>query len=194
MAELEWWARQSPRAKKLLVYSEKLSCECENKGSKSGELQSSVLGRRRKVSQKWSQVSCLLRKELKFTRWTWEGMALGNTTVKLNLLKKQNNFQFFLFTDSYRRDQYIPATDHSFPTLLLQLLSVQSLSRIWLFVTPWAVACQASLSLLFSRSLRKLMSIESVITSNHLILCRPLLLLPSIFPSISGLFVAVTLI
>lgn len=70
-----------------MVYSEKLSCECENKGSKRGELQSSVLGRR-KVSQKRSQVSCLLRKELKFTRWTREGMALGNTTVKLKFAQE----------------------------------------------------------------------------------------------------------
>ena len=62
--------------------------------------------------------------------------------------------------------------------------SVQSLSRVQLFVTPWATACQASLSIINSRSLRRLMSIESVVPSNHLILCRPLLLPPSIFPSI----------
>ena len=51
-------------------------------------------------------------------------------------------------------------------------------------VTPWTAACQASLSITISQSLFKLMSIESVMPSNHLILCRPLLLLPSIFPSI----------
>ena len=62
--------------------------------------------------------------------------------------------------------------------------SVQSLSRIQLFVTPWTTACQASLSVTNSWSLLKLMSIQSVMPSNHLILCRPLLLLPSIFPSI----------
>ena len=62
--------------------------------------------------------------------------------------------------------------------------SVQSLSRVRLFVTPWTVARQASLSITNSQSLLKLMSIESVMPSNHLILCRPLLLLPSIFPSI----------
>ena len=61
--------------------------------------------------------------------------------------------------------------------------SVQSLSHIRLFVAPWTAACQASLSITNSRSLLKLMSIESVMPSNHLILCRPLLLLPSIFPS-----------
>ena len=64
------------------------------------------------------------------------------------------------------------------------LSSVHSLSRVWLFVTPWTAACQASLSITNSWSLPKLTSIESVIPSNHLILCRPLLLLPSIFPSI----------
>jgi len=61
---------------------------------------------------------------------------------------------------------------------------VQSLSRVWLFVTPWAAACQACLSFTISRSLLKLMSIELVMPSNHLTLCCPFLLLPSIFPSI----------
>ena len=60
----------------------------------------------------------------------------------------------------------------------------ESLSRDWLFATPWTVACQASLSITNSWSLLKLMSIELVMTSNHLILCQPLLLLPSILPSI----------
>ena len=62
--------------------------------------------------------------------------------------------------------------------------SVQSLSRVQLFATPWAAACQASLSITNSRSLLKIMSIESVMPSNHLILCRPLLLLSPIPPSI----------
>ena len=62
--------------------------------------------------------------------------------------------------------------------------SVQSLSLVWLFETPWAAAFQASLSITNSQSLLKLMSIESVMSSDHLILCHPLLLLPSIFPSI----------
>ena len=64
------------------------------------------------------------------------------------------------------------------------LSSAQSLSRVWLFATPWTVACQASLSITSTWSLLKLMSIESVMPSNHLILCRPLLLLPSVFPGI----------
>ena len=62
--------------------------------------------------------------------------------------------------------------------------SVQSLSRVWLFATPWIAARQASLSITNSRSLPRLTSIESVMPSSHLILCRPLLLLPSIPPSI----------
>ena len=65
-----------------------------------------------------------------------------------------------------------------------QFSSVQSLSHVRLFVTPWTVAHQASLSITNSQSLLKLMSIESVMPSNHLRLCCPLLLLPSIFPSI----------
>ena len=66
----------------------------------------------------------------------------------------------------------------------VQFNSVQSLSRVQLFVTPWTAARQAFLSITNFRSLLKLMSIESVMPSNHLILCCPLLLLPSIFPSI----------
>ena len=65
-----------------------------------------------------------------------------------------------------------------------QFSSVQSLSRVQLFATPWTAACQASQSITNSQSLLKLMSIELVMPSNHLILCRPLLLPPSIFPTI----------
>ena len=68
--------------------------------------------------------------------------------------------------------------------LRYQFSSVQSLNRVLLFETPWTAAHQASMSITNSRSLPKLMSIESVMSSNHLILCRPLFLLPSIFPSI----------
>ena len=64
---------------------------------------------------------------------------------------------------------------------------VQSPSRVQLFATPWTAACQASLSLTISRSLSKFMSTASVMPSNHLILCCPLLLLPSTFPA-SGSF------
>ena len=66
----------------------------------------------------------------------------------------------------------------------VQFSSVQLLSRVWLFATPWIAARQASLSITNSRSLSRRKSIESVMPSNHLILCRPPLLLLSIFPSI----------
>ena len=65
----------------------------------------------------------------------------------------------------------------------VQFSSVQSLSHVRLFVTPWTAACQACLSITNSQSLLNLMSIKSVMPSNHLIFCHPLLLLPSIFPS-----------
>ena len=65
-----------------------------------------------------------------------------------------------------------------------QFSSVQSLSRVWLFATPWTTARQASLFITNSWRLAKPMSIESVMPSNHLILCCPLFLLPSIFPNI----------
>ena len=68
----------------------------------------------------------------------------------------------------------------------ITISSFQSLSRVWLFVNPWTAACQASLLITNSQSPPKPMSIVSVILSNNLILCHPLLLLPSIFPSISS--------
>ena len=67
---------------------------------------------------------------------------------------------------------------------LIPICSVQPLSRVWPFVTTWTAACQASLSITNSWSLLKLMSIVSVMPPNHLILCHPLLLPPSILPSI----------
>ena len=67
----------------------------------------------------------------------------------------------------------------------LFIVVVQSLSHVQLFATPSILACQTSLSFTISQSLFKLMSIESVMPSNHLILCRPLLLLPSVFPTMN---------
>ena len=72
-----------------------------------------------------------------------------------------------------------------FKEIILQFSSAQSLSRVWLFATPWIAARQASLSITKSRSSLRLTSIESVMPSSHLILCRPLLLLPPTPPSIS---------
>ena len=72
----------------------------------------------------------------------------------------------------------------SWQVVVIKFVIFQLLSCVWLFVTPWTAAHQASLSFTISWSLLKLMSIELVMPSNHLILCPPLLLLPSIFPSI----------
>ena len=79
---------------------------------------------------------------------------------------------------------YSNYTDLACYSFWTKISSVQLLSRVRLFATPWIVACQASLSITNSQSLHKLMSIESVMPSNYLIHCCPLLLLPSIFPSI----------
>ena len=68
--------------------------------------------------------------------------------------------------------------------VICQFSSVQSLSRVWLFAVPWTAARQASLSITNSWSLLRLMSMGLVMPSNHLILCSPLVLLPSVFPSI----------
>ena len=77
------------------------------------------------------------------------------------------------------RDITLPTKVH-----LVSFNSVQLLSRVRLFATPWTAVCQASLSITNSQSLPKLIPIESVMPSNHFILCHPLLLLPSIFPRI----------
>ena len=73
-------------------------------------------------------------------------------------------------------------------TIITAISSVQSLSCVRHIATPWTAACQASLSITNSQSPPKPMSIKSVMSSNHLILCRPLLLLPPILPSIRGVF------
>ena len=89
--------------------------------------------------------------------------------------------------------KFIKKTLGDFPTMCFtnphqlfqeSISSVQSLSRVWLFATPWTAAYQASPFITNSRSLPKLIRIESVMPSNHLILCCPLFLPPSIFPSI----------
>ena len=84
---------------------------------------------------------------------------------------------------SYTKCSYLGSCSHKI-TVSSVFVAVQSLNCVRLFVTPWTAACQASLSFTISPSLLKLMSIESVMLSNHLILCHPLLLLPSMFPTI----------
>ena len=90
------------------------------------------------------------------------------------------------WTQDYKRRGWVWfVTVPLFSSLLF--VGVQLLSRVRLFVTPWTAARQASLPFIISQSLLRLTSIESVVPSNHLVLCGPLLLLPSIFPSI-GVF------
>ena len=89
---------------------------------------------------------------------------------------KKGEIVLFYFEENNERNKFL---------VRCFISSVQSLSHVQLFVTPWTAACQAFLSITNSWSLLKLMSIESVMSSSHLILCHPLLLLPSIFPSIS---------
>ena len=92
-------------------------------------------------------------------------------------VKRTNEFNEF---DSYGKGGVQAYYQYKF----IYISSVQSLSRVWLFATPGTAARQASLSITNFQSLPKPMSFELVMPSNHLILCRPLLLLPSIFPSI----------
>ena len=118
---------------------------------------------------------------------TWQGCS-GNSLrsgyEKKNLSSEYSVHHHVLCTHLLK----IPWIHLPFPKVitspLVQDQSVKSLSRVRLFVTPWTAGHQASLSITNSRSLPKLMSIESLMPSNHLILCRPLLLLPSIFTSI----------
>ena len=100
-------------------------------------------------------------------------------------------FLSFFFQDSTykwcltREHKYLLTRWINSVDLMCRMVIVQSLSHVWLFITPWTAAHQASLSFTVSQSLLKFMSSESVMLSNHLIFCRcPLLLLPSIFPSI----------
>ena len=94
----------------------------------------------------------------------------------LSILNAEQYFIMWIF--------FLPAHEH-FNCFSVQFSSVQLLSCVQLFATPWTAARQASMSIANSWSLLKLMSIELVMPSNHLILCRPLLLLSSIFPSIT---------
>ena len=92
-----------------------------------------------------------------------------------------------LIDHHYRRQQQCPSLTKGTPPFLHQFSSVQSLTRVRLFVTPWTAVHQDSMSITNSQSLHKFMSIELVMPSSHLILCHPLLLLPSILPA-SGSF------
>ena len=108
--------------------------------------------------------------------WTHTCLFTGNTTPRLYVQTLRNEQDGnLLFLRAALKDKRHLDFQHS---------SVQLLSRVWLFASPWTAARQASLSITNSWHLLKLMSIELVMPSNHLILCRSLLLPPSIFPSI----------
>ena len=126
-----------------------------------------------------------------------------DTIIKLHKTKLPASPNFLLFITPWLLHKLSSVYDVLYPlaciskghlssrirlfTSFTQFSSVQSLTRVRLFVTPSTAACQASLSITNSQSPPKPTSIESVMTSNHLILCHPLLLLPSIFPA-SGSF------
>ena len=107
--------------------------------------------------------------KIRGVKWRQPGLCIANVPFNLPL---STFHTVVLSTDSVAWISYF-----------IQFSSVQ-FSCVWLFVTPWTAEHQASLSITNSRSLLKLMSIESVMPSNHFILCLPLLLPPSIFPSI----------
>ena len=115
------------------------------------------------------------------------GMTDHLTCLLRNLMqvkKQQLELDIERWTGSKFEREYVKAVYCHPAYLTYTHSSVQLFSHVRLFATPWTVARQVSLSVTNSQSLLKLMSIESVMPSNHLILCRPLLLLPSIFPSI----------
>ena len=130
--------------------------------------------------------------------WTEEPgglQSMGSQRVRHYWVTKLSTAQKFLWANSYSCPSVF-TTDcfqdlHGYPNSWIlkslrsdQIRSDQSLSRVRLFATPWIAAHQASLSITNSRSSLRLMFIESVMPSSHLILCRPLLLLPPILPSI----------
>ena len=104
-----------------------------------------------------------------------------NWTIKKAERQRIDAFELWC----WRRHLRVPWTARrSNQSILKEISSAQSFSHVWLFATPWTAKCQACLSITYSRRLPKPMSIESVMPSSHLILCHPLLLLPSIFPNI----------
>ena len=112
------------------------------------------------------------------TAW-FDLLAFALGTLK-SLLQHHSSKASVLWHSAFLMVQLL----HPYMTTRKAISSVQSLSCVQLLATPWPAACQASLSITNSQSLLKLISIESVMPFNHLILCHLLLLMPSIFPSI----------
>ena len=104
--------------------------------------------------------------------------------MEMGEFNSDDHYIYYWGQETPRRNGVALTVDKKIQNAVLEFSSVQSLSCVQLFATPWTTARQASLSITNSRSPHKPMSIESVMPSNHLILCHPLLLLPSIFPSI----------
>ena len=124
-------------------------------------------------------LSCFMKKQLQGTIPGTVWVISESPDVASNLVGRVYQSQ-----ESGKQSAFLCWWTHILIKLLACLSSVQTLSCIRLFATPWTAACQASLSITNSRTLLKLMSIKSVMPSNHLILCHPLFLPPSIFPSI----------
>ena len=116
----------------------------------------------------------------KLKMWLWA----SETMSELELFQTSFFIELFIFNWSIIDLHYCVGFCHISTWISHQFSSVQSLSPVWLFATPWIAACQASLSITNSRSSLRLTSMESVMPSSHLILCRPLLLLTPIPPSI----------
>ena len=115
------------------------------------------------------------RRKLVYVGWIYDKVLLYDTGNYIQYAVMNQNGKGYV-------KEYIYVYMHMYVCIYIAI--VQSLTHVQLFATPWTAACQASLSFTISYSLLKLISIESVMPSNHLTLCCPLLLLPSIFPSI----------
>ena len=123
-----------------------------------------------------SSSACSLRglKEWSLPRVLWFSVHPRDPVLWFRLIKKKNKTFY----------RIINLSSLFLNFLFYSRICVCALNRVWLFTILWTAACQPSLSFTISLSLLKLKSIESAMSSNYLILCRPLLLLPSIFPSI----------
>ena len=126
--------------------------------------------------------SQLLLMDMQNSRALLENSLSISYKVKHRLTYDSSDFFFYLDTSPSDLKIYLKKKNLSCTSIVIAV--VQSLSHVQLFVTPWTAACRASLSFTIFQSLLKLMSIESVMPTNHLIFCHLLLLLPSIFPSI----------
>ena len=130
---------------------------------------------------------CFEQKKQSFSKIRSEdGYRGSDSEVTWKLLRWLTGMMssFYIITEENERKFWPGLLRRTWYSVKVQFSSVQLLSRVWLFATPWITPSQASLSITNSRSSLRLTSIESVMPSSHLIFCRPLLLLPPIPPSI----------